>query len=127
MVENASSTLEGENNGRTSIGATGGSAGEEPRTFDLEGTASVSERVVEAVATAAAVDPLSMEPLYDSIDPDALDAVCSSGTGRGAGSNDVEVTFSYLGFRVTVHAPDRITVEEGSDRDTAVREDPERD
>lgn len=42
---------------------------------------SPSERVVETVAEATATDPLELEPLYDVIDPDALDRLFRPGRG----------------------------------------------
>ena len=39
----------------------------------------ISQRIIEAVADAKGVDPLDLPPLYDSIDPDALDALFSHG------------------------------------------------
>jgi len=57
----------------------------------------VGERVAEVVATRTDRDVLELPPLYDSIDPDALDTVCS---GLESGS----ITFQYAGHDVTVHA-----------------------
>lgn len=55
-----------------------------------------STTVVEAVAAAERVDPVNVPvPLYESIDPEALDAVVAS-------ADDVTIRFSYLGYVVTV-------------------------
>jgi hypothetical protein len=54
-----------------------------------------SQAVVEAVADhrGVAVEELR-DPLYDVVDPDALDDLFRDGTGR--------VAFEYLGYDVTV-------------------------
>ncbi|WP_252699659.1 HalOD1 output domain-containing protein [Natronosalvus vescus] len=72
---------------------------------------STSQSVVEAVAEAEGVDPLELSPpLYDVIDPDALDQVFAptSMESRMEG----EVTFSYNGYEVTVCGDGYVTVEE---------------
>lgn len=48
-----------------------------------------------------AVGSAALSPLYERIDPDALDALLAAGTGREA---DCAVTFTYAGHRVTVSA-----------------------
>lgn len=57
----------------------------------------ISERVVRAVATETDTEPLALPQLYESIDPDALDAVIPS---MSAG----EVRFRYAGYTVTVES-----------------------
>lgn len=59
-----------------------------------------SRAVVEAVAEAADRDPTALEPLYDAIDPDALDALVSS--RRGSSRSDLRISFTYASFEVTV-------------------------
>lgn len=67
----------------------------------------VSDRVVDAVARAAETDPLSLTPpLYEAVDPDALDELCRHSDFEGT------VTFDYLGYRVAVDGAGRVTVEE---------------
>jgi hypothetical protein len=80
--------------GGTGIGGPGAVA----RTAD--GAASVTrERIVESVVNcvSAATDVPARElpPLYDSLDPGALDALVS------ADGHDVTITFRYAGTRVT--------------------------
>lgn len=73
----------------------------------------VHEDVVEAVAEAADESPLDLQPpLYDAIDPDALDAVIES-LSRGRDETDARVTFSYAGYEVTVAADGSISVADG--------------
>lgn len=65
----------------------------------------VSERVVEAVAAVEGSSPLELDrPLYDAIDPDALNAIV--GTRNGC---DV-VEFGYLGYRVSVRSDGETTI-----------------
>lgn len=68
----------------------------------------VSERVVEEVAGATGRDAVTLPPLYDAVDPDALDALVD-------GSSDVQISFVYAGYEVTVESDQRITLEERSD------------
>ena len=63
----------------------------------------VSTAVVRAVANLTGRDPLSVTPLSEVVDPDALDALFGGGT-------DARVTFRLDGCAVTVRADDRIEV-----------------
>lgn len=61
------------------------------------GEATVSERVIEAVAEAEGVDPTDVTPpLYDVMDPDALDRLFESA------NVDKQFVFSYNGHEVAV-------------------------
>lgn len=69
----------------------------------------VSQRVVRAVAAETDAEPLEMEPLYDVIDPEGLNALfepTKCGPTRSAGT----VTFRYAGCAVTVHADGGVEV-----------------
>ena len=69
----------------------------------LQSDATASEAVVATVADRSGTDPIALPPLYDSIDPDALDAIFGDDRpGR--------VTFSYAGYEVTVCGRDQVTV-----------------
>lgn len=72
------------------------------------GDRSPSEAVVDAIAAISDVQPADLDPLYTSIDPDALDALCESGGNDGVPS----VSFDYHGFAVTVDGLDRVVVVE---------------
>ncbi|ELY90286.1 hypothetical protein C483_12278 [Natrialba hulunbeirensis JCM 10989] len=65
--------------------------------YDTDHTASLA--VIEAVSTAADCDPTELPPLYDTIDPDALDALFSDQT-----ATDVrpEISFTYDQYEVTI-------------------------
>jgi hypothetical protein len=66
----------------------------------------VPQRVVEAVATVEDREMTEMEPLADSIDPDALEEVFA-GPRRDRGN----VTFRYAGHEVTVYAHGEVVVQ----------------
>lgn len=70
-------------------------------TYDEDATA--SEAVVAAVAEREGVDPVELPRLFESVDPDALDAIFADGRpGR--------VSFQYAGYDVTVCGTDQVTV-----------------
>lgn len=54
---------------------------------------SPSAAVIQAVANASDEDPREMEPLYDAIDPDALDALVRSAEDHGG--TELTLEFSY--------------------------------
>jgi hypothetical protein len=69
-----------------------------------------SQSVVGAVAAETGADPLTMDPLYEVFDPDALDAL--SGDGKsGSGSSSTRVEFTYAGCRVCVRGDGALQVE----------------
>lgn len=80
-------------------------------------TEPVSRRVVEQVAEATDSDPMELEPLYERIDPDALDDLFSDPhpmDNRRVG----HVSFTMAGCEVVVWADDTVDVitdEEGAD------------
>lgn len=68
-----------------------------------------SVAVVEAVAAATGYDPYDVPPLYEVVDPDALDDLFSpkhDGTPRRAG----RVTFPLAGCNVTVTGHGEVVV-----------------
>lgn len=62
-----------------------------------------SEAIVLGVAGLEELDPTTMPPLYERIDPEALDALFRD---RSPGT----VTFEYAGYEVTVHGRERATL-----------------
>jgi hypothetical protein len=67
-----------------------------------------STAVISAVGEAADTDPLDIEPLHNTVDTDALDALLSSHSAR---NGDRHVSFSYHGHDVTVSSYGTITVQ----------------
>lgn len=69
--------------------------------------AALSSAVLAAVAEREGVEPAELDrPLFDAIDPDALDALFERGSGR--------VRFTYLGYTVVAHSDGRVDLDGGS-------------
>lgn len=80
--------------------------------WSIEESKQPSQLVVETVADAEDADPLALPPLYNTIDPDALDALFQP-QFRTAGEPPVgEVRFSYHGYTVRVTAAGRVDLTE---------------
>lgn len=60
-----------------------------------------SELLVTAVADIADEDPLTLTPLYETIDPDTLDDFVAAGGSAEFGGR---LAFGYEGHEVTVYA-----------------------
>ncbi|PSP78628.1 hypothetical protein BRC81_07350 [Halobacteriales archaeon QS_1_68_20] len=70
-------------------------------TADDDGNEQASRAVLTAVADAEGVDPVDLDrPLYDAVDPDALDALFRTDVADGV---DCHVQFRYYGYEITVH------------------------
>lgn len=81
------------------------------------GAESLSVAVVEAIAERAAVAPMELDrPLYDAIDPDALEHLFPQ-DGDGRPRSEGYVTFSYADFRVRVSSDREVRVfgQDGAD------------
>lgn len=56
--------------------------------------------ILEAVAAQDGVDPMELEPpLFDVVDPDALEAILSTGA---TAQSEVTVTFEWAGYDIVV-------------------------
>lgn len=66
----------------------------------------VSETVITAVAAATDADPLEMDPLYETIDPDALDRLCRPSDA----SPTLQLQFSMAGCEIEVRGDGTVTV-----------------
>lgn len=84
-------------------GAAGERSGPESHVREYD-SIPASEAVVEAVATVTDRSLVEAPPLYDTLDPDALDAMVARGDSR------VRVRFTYEDHDVTV-TPDRVYVQ----------------
>ena len=68
-----------------------------------------STRVIEAVAKKEDVSPIDLlPPLYDAIDPDALDALFQM--QWGANAQRVEVEFTYRNYLIRVQNTPKLDV-----------------
>lgn len=65
----------------------------------------LSVRLVERVANHAGVDVQALPPLYDVIDPDALDSLVHADLWNG------QVMFTYFGYAVTIRSDGEIEFE----------------
>ena len=68
----------------------------------------LSQRVVEAVADAEDADPLDLKvPLYEAVDPDALDSLFR------ASDDGVEgvIEFTYYGYQVRVTSAGHVSLD----------------
>ncbi|MUW13526.1 hypothetical protein GJ633_01835 [Halorubrum sp. CBA1125] len=72
-------------------------------------TTSPSDAVVDTVASVVSGGPTSFGPLYDRIDPDALDSLVQS-TGTGRTADGIRVSFSLADRLVTVHSNGEVVV-----------------
>lgn len=79
-------------------------------TFIGESDAVPSICVIETVADALETDPRELGPLYEAIDPDALDRLFESPRQFASGC----VTFTFEGCEVTVDANGWIAVSPGT-------------
>ncbi|MFC6974156.1 HalOD1 output domain-containing protein [Halomicroarcula sp. GCM10025709] len=71
-------------------------------------TRSVTHTVISAVARYEGVDPASLTPpLFDVVDPDALDALFAD---RYVGTPGLRCAFTYRGHRVEVESSGSVTV-----------------
>ena len=81
---------------------------------NLGGSSNISLDIVNCVAEKEHTDPLELPPLYDAVDPDALDDLVESGRQNGT-TQSGRIEFQYNGYTVIVefgNAPE-ITVKEG--------------
>lgn len=69
-----------------------------------------SEAIVLEIAERTHMNPIDLPPLYERIDPEALDRLVQ-------GQSSFRVTFEYTGYDVTVSEDGCITIcERGNDR-----------
>lgn len=73
---------------------------------DWSGDEPLSFSVVRAVSMLAGEEPEALQPLYEVIDPDALDSLFTDRAGRNG-----TLSFSLDGYDVTIHADGSIVVE----------------
>ncbi len=80
---------------------------------------SVTYTITETIAEQTETDISAFPPLYETIDPDALDAFL-----QGSNSTDARpersVEFSYCTYRVTVDATGRVQLHSTADADQSV-------
>lgn len=83
---------------------------------DWDGRETVSDVVIQAIANAAGVDPTELsEPLIDSVDPDALDAIFRPRHDGTARSGDAWLEFPTNEYVVVVRGDGQVAVYESAD------------
>ncbi|GGK71158.1 HalOD1 output domain-containing protein [Haloarcula sebkhae] len=66
---------------------------------------SPSEAIVTAIATKESVTETSLPPLYNQIDPDALDTLVAGQT-----NDDIQISFTYSGYTVRIRDSETIEI-----------------
>lgn len=66
--------------------------------------------VVEVLVSVDGVGPLQLEPLYEAVDPELIDQLCTR-TARCSQSGDHRIAFTYREYNVTVKSYGVIEVE----------------
>lgn len=88
----------------TFIAFHGGDTGREP-----------SRNVVETVAVATDTETTDLRPLYEVVDPEALDGLFATNQGGRDRATNRRVTFGYEGCTVAVHGDGRTVVSVSDD------------
>lgn len=83
--------------------------------YDPQSPEPVTTVVVRAVAALTDSRPTELEPLYDAVDPDALNRLYRPESGRRGGPDDGRATFTYGGCRVQVFAAGAVEVDPDPD------------
>lgn len=65
--------------------------------------------IVELLANAFGCEPTALDPLHETVDPDALDTLFRS-SGPRATETDVTVSFEYVSHEVTVESDGSVVV-----------------
>lgn len=76
--------------------------------YTIDPEESISHNVIRAVATATEVSPEQLEPLYNVVDPDALDRLFKKPFETLPSSQETIVSFHYEGYLVTVQNSQQI-------------------
>jgi hypothetical protein len=80
-----------------------------PSQDESNNSESLSTAIVDTLAEAKGVDPLELDPLYDVVDPDALDALFSP-SDESDDSRFGRVTFRTSGYEVEATSTGRVHV-----------------
>lgn len=75
--------------------------------YNSDSGSSVAEVIVEKVAEHTGESPETLPPLYNSVDPDAVDKLF-----QGDRSQDLRLEFTYYGYSITVESDQTVSIEE---------------
>lgn len=79
-------------------------------TYRIDDDQTATEAVLEAVSDQADTDVLDLAvPLYDAVDPDALESFYAAAADSGQ-MNSMSVSFTYYGYDVTVTGAGEVTI-----------------
>lgn len=88
----------------------------DPQTVELPtDSRPVSERVIQTVAAVTDTDPATLEPLYESVEPDCLDGIFDDSGSRTA-RFEGHVAFPMAGCQVVVWADGTVEAVPGAGR-----------
>ena len=90
------------------LDATAGSNSPTSVHHDFTEVQTASLAVIETVAAVTGTDPIELPPLYDAIDPDALNSLFEPHERRT--DSDLRVEFSYNGFDLVVREGPEVVV-----------------
>lgn len=76
--------------------------------YDPETSIGPSETLVIAIADVADAEPLELEPLYETVDPDTVNDFVESGAAPDVGGH---IKFTFEGYDVTIHASGLFEIE----------------
>ncbi|ELY46785.1 HalOD1 output domain-containing protein [Natronorubrum sulfidifaciens] len=82
-------------------------------TFDPDAGEQASEAIITAVAALSDTRPVELTPLYESVEPDAIDALVSHAR-RADTAGTHQLQFRYEGFDVDVRTDGRIQIRDVS-------------
>jgi hypothetical protein len=79
---------------------------------DWAGDRPLAGTIVEALATVTGDDPTALPPLYDAIDPEAIERLFRSFEDENGHSKPCFVEFTFATYAVTVSSSGELTVYE---------------
>ncbi|SDK22188.1 HalOD1 output domain-containing protein [Natronorubrum texcoconense] len=90
------------------LNATAGSSSPTSVHHDFSGSQTASLAVIETVAAVSRMDPIELPPLYDVINPDALNTLFEPHERRT--DSELRIEFSYNGFDIVVREGPEVVV-----------------
>lgn len=85
-------------------------ATQEPFQHDWRDGETATWNVIDAISEVTGTPPTELQPLYETIDPDALDQLIESSSENPSRSAETTVSFYHEGCAVTIEAGGQLTV-----------------
>ncbi|MFA9418413.1 HalOD1 output domain-containing protein [Natrinema sp. HArc-T2] len=76
----------------------------DPVAYTENENGSVTQAIIAAIAEESGCDPIELEPLYEYIDPDALNTIFNSRSEADTDHTETYLEFTYNAYRVAVTA-----------------------